>query len=609
MIYAITSIVMGLFLAWATPVELWVWVIICNAFMLLMVWTKFMEMREGVDYVMQKLGAIEINQFNQNPIVARYMQVVIEMSIAAGIVSPRLFILPSYDINAFAIAKGQKDTAIAVTEGAISRLTRSELQALVGHEISHILHQDPVLNFKLIGWLYGLQSIYLYGYTMFSFFTRHFLGDFDRVNRFCLGYSMRTIGAGSREFGDGNGLFPIFLMMIMSPVIVLSLMIMCVGAVGAIFARSVKALISRQREYLADAESVRFVRGHYIVQVLEKIALLEGDEEQYNTTSMDATHQEFSHFYIQNYQEKTSIFDTHPPILKRIRKIQPTYRFPSGKMVNILDQKFVDKSESTDEILVSALHDYAKSRINNVSHNIVIELGLDKNSEHVFMQLAKSYATFITTHNLEIRQQQLDYLYSVLSSHLFNFVNREAEHLRKMSDFQRLQLLTHELPRMDHLAKFQIQEIENICQALVDMDQKISLSEYCMILVVRVHISKIGREGSIDYSTHFQSIQVLEKPLAKLLSATTVIIFRHNAQSAQRCYDDIAEFLNISQPFDGNLCWQSVFDETLPMMKELSVSEQSKIKEVLFQLSNMPKLNSDAQCLLFILQRAFNLLY
>lgn len=608
-VYAITSVAMGFVLGWATPMNTWVWIMICNAFMLIMVWTKFVEMREGVDYVMNKLGAIEVNQFNQNPIVARYLQVVMEMSVAAGIALPRLFILPSYDINAFAIATGRKDTAIAVTEGSISRLTRSELQALVGHEISHILHKDPILNFKLIGWLYGLQSIYLYGYTMFSFFTRHFLGDFDTINRFCLGYSMRTIGSGSREFGDGNSLFPIFIMIIMSPVILLSVLIMFVGAIGAIFARIVKAIISRQREYLADAESVRFVRGRYIVQVLEKIALLEGDDEHYATTSMDATHQEFAHFYLQNYHEKTSVFDTHPPILKRIRKIQPAYRFPSQSMVKVLDQRFVDNGEKDDKILVSALHDYAESRINNITHNVVIELGLDKNSQNIFMQLAKCYAAFITPHDAITRKQQLDYLRAKLSPHLFNFIVRESDHLARMSDLQRLQSLTNELPKMDHLAKFQIQDIEDICQALIDMDNKVSLSEYCMILIVRVHISKIGKEGSVDYSTHHDSIQVLEKPLSQLLSITTMIVFNDQPESAKRCYADIAVFLNITMPFDDDLCWQTVFDEALPLMKGLSIPDQAKLEEVFIQLNDMPRLNSNGQCLLFILQRAFNFLY
>ncbi|MGL4674737.1 MAG: hypothetical protein ACRCXK_07745, partial [Wohlfahrtiimonas sp.] len=286
-----------------------------------------------------------------------------------------------------------------------------------------------------------------------------------------------------------------------------------------------------------------------------------------------------------------------------------TYRLPGKGIVQVLEQRFVDSNEKSDEILVSALHDYASSRQSNTSHNIVIELGLDKNSQHIFTQLAKCYAAFITPHDATTKQQQLEYLRSKLSPHLFNFVARESDRLGKLSDLQRLQALTNELPKMDHLAKFQIQDIENICQTLIDMDNKVSLSEYCMILIVRVHISKIGKEGSVDYSTHHDSIQVFEKPLSELLSMTTTIIFSHNIESAKRCYEDIVEFLNIQAAFNHDLDWQVVFDETLPLMKGLSVPDQAKLEEVFLQLNNMPRLNSDGQCLLFILQRAFNFLY
>lgn len=607
-VYLLTSVVMGFVLSAVTNSEAWIWIVICNVFMLIMVWTKFAEMGEGIGYVMKKLGAIEVNQFNQNPIVARYMKVVVEMSIAAGIQTPKLYILPSYDINAFAISTNRKDTAIAVTEGSITRLTRSELQALIGHEISHILHEDPILNFKLIGWLYGLQSVYLYGYTMFHAFTRHMFGDFDLINRFCLGYSMRTIGSTSRKIGDGDSLLDSIIIVVTLPVILLSLLIMCVGAIGAIFARIVKALISRQREYLADSESVRFVRGHHIIKVLEKIAFLK-DENDEGSTAMDADHQEFAHFYLQNYHEKTSVFDTHPPILSRIQKIQPSYRWPNQSSIEHLSEKWVDKNEMDDFVLVSALHDYSSSRLNNIGHNMVLELGLDKNSQIVFVKLAKCYAAFISFHDSATRKKQMDYLRSKLSHHLFESVARETHRIEKMTDLQRLQTLNNELPSFDHLAKFQIQDIENICQDLIDMDNQVSIAEYCMILIVRVHIAKSAHNHSVRFSTNKESIVMLQKPLAELLSVIMVIIFANNLASAKLCYADIAEFLKIEVPFQENLSWHDVLDISLPLLSGLSLQDQVRLEEVFGELSKIPRLTSDGQCLLFILQRAFNFLY
>lgn len=608
-VYLLTSVAMGFALALIAPLPEWIFVIICNAFMLIMVWTKFSEMKEGIDYVMGRLGAIEINQFNQNPIVSRYLQVVTEMSIAAGIPVPKLFILPSYDINAFAISTGRNDTAIAITEGSITRLTRSELQALVGHEISHILHRDPILNFKLIGWLFGLQSIYLYGYSMFGIFTRHAFGDFDIINRFCLGYTLRTIGSGDGKVSESDLMLNIVIVIFMFPVIVLSLLIMCVGAIGAIVARMLKALISRQREYLADAESVRFVRGRYIVQVLEKIAFLEGDDDNHKSTAFDATHQEFSHFYLQNYQVKRSIFDTHPPILHRIKKIQPTYRAPSHAFIERLEKKFVDAAEQEDSILVSALHSYSMSRLTDLTHNIQRELGLDKSSQLVFMRLAKCYATFIATDDSGARLEQMEYLKKHLSNQLYNLVVKEAHSLVKLTELQRLQILTKELPSFDGLAKFQIQEIESICQALIDMDNQVTLSEYCMMLIVKVHISKVGKTGVIEYNDQLKSISALEQPIARLLSVTMAIVFEGNVKSAENCYADICEFLKISVPYQSDLQWSQVYDDVLPIMADLSAADQAKFESVFIELNKLPKISMEGRCILFILQRAFNFLY
>ncbi len=607
-VYLLTSIAMGFVLSAVTNSNAWIWIAVCNVFMLIMVWSKFAEMREGIGYVMKKLGAIEVNQFNQNPIVARYMKVVVEMSIAAGIQTPKLYILPSYDINAFAISTNRKDTAIAVTEGSITRLTRSELQALVGHEISHILHGDPILNFKLIGWLYGLQSVYLYGYTMFHAFTRHLFGDFDLVNRFCLGYSMRTIGTVSRKANDGDYLIDIIIIFVTLPVILLSLLIMCVGAIGAISARIVKAIISRQREYLADSESVRFVRGHQIVKVLEKIAFLK-DEDDESSTAMDADHQEFAHFYLQNYHEKTSIFDTHPPILKRIRKIQPAYRWPNQEGIEQLAKRWVDRNEMDDLVLVTALEGYSLSRLNNISHNISIELGLDKNSQIIFAKLAKCYAAFLSFNDVVTKKAQMDYLRAKLSHHLFESVARESHRLENMTDLQRLQSLNNELPNFDNLAKFQIQDIENICQDLIEMDDEVSIAEYCMILILRVHIAKSAHNHLIRFSAHKDSIETLQKPLSELLSVTMAIVFNQNPASAKLCYTDIAEFLQITIPYQENLSWHEVFDNALPLLSSLSAQDQTKLEEVFAELSQMPRLGSDGQCLLFILQRAFSFLY
>jgi Zn-dependent protease with chaperone function len=90
--------------------------------------------------------------------------VVEEMSIASGVPMPRLFVLPLEEgINAFAAGFTPADAAITVTGGALSRLTRDELQGVIGHEFSHVLNGDMRLGIRLIGLLHGIMLLGLIG--------------------------------------------------------------------------------------------------------------------------------------------------------------------------------------------------------------------------------------------------------------------------------------------------------------------------------------------------------------------------------------------------------------------------------------------------------------
>lgn len=400
------------------------------------------------------------------------------------------------------------------------------------------------------------------------------------------------------------------LVIIAMPIILMCVMLMLVGSIGSILARIIKAIISREREYLADSESVRFVRGQHIVNVLEKIALLEGDEENQSSTTLDAAHQEFSHFYLQNYQEKTSIFDTHPPILKRIQKIRPTYRFPStSRQVEVLDRKFVDKSEADDTILVTALANYSESRRHNISHNVTMELGLGRNSQSIFTKLAKCYAIFIAPIDKKTQIDQMNYLKGILTPQLFKLVEKEFQTLAKLTDHQKLELLTRELPKFDGMANFQIAEIENICLRLVEMDNKLTIAEYCMMLMIKVHIYKAAQGDGLNYSVQRESIVQLKEPIAALLSVTTTIAFHPKQPASENCYKDIAGFLNIDVPYAANLNWKETMDNSLPLIKELALDDQRRLEEMFLQLSNLEQVTSEGQCILYILVKAFGFNY
>ncbi|MCX6798989.1 MAG: M48 family metallopeptidase [Candidatus Diapherotrites archaeon] len=212
--------------------------------------------------------------------------IVDEMSIAAGIPKPRVYVIEDSAINAFATGRDPKHSIICVTTGAVDRLSREELTGVVGHEMSHIRNQDiKVMTMAAI--LVGLTVL---------------LSDLI-LRMFLYGGS----GGNSRE-GKGGAIFIIAIV---------------VGVILAILtpiiAQIINFAISRKREYLADAsgaELTRYPPG--LASALRKIA---DDKEP-----LEAANKATAHLYIANPLKgqklwMQSLFDTHPPIESRIQKL------------------------------------------------------------------------------------------------------------------------------------------------------------------------------------------------------------------------------------------------------------------------------------------------
>ena len=124
---------------------------------------KSMELAQGGRVVAAMLGGAPVDLNSNDPGERRLINVVEEMSIASGVPVPEIYVLEDMTINAFAAGHGPGDTAIGVTRGCIDRLTRDELQGVIGHEFSHILHGDMRLNIRLIGILNGILFLAIIG--------------------------------------------------------------------------------------------------------------------------------------------------------------------------------------------------------------------------------------------------------------------------------------------------------------------------------------------------------------------------------------------------------------------------------------------------------------
>ena len=212
--------------------------------------------------------------------------VVEEMSIAAGLPIPKVYIVDDTAPNAFATGRDPEHAIVAVTSGLLEKLDRDELQGVIAHEMSHVANFD-IRYSMLVGILVG---------------TTVLISDF-----FLRGLWFGGGRGGRRGGGDSGGQLQLIMMVI---AIVLAIL-------APLFARLLQLSISRQREFLADATAVRLTRNPKgLADALQKIS---GDREV-----LEAANRATAHLYIVNPIKKfekrsKGLFSTHPPIEERIQ--------------------------------------------------------------------------------------------------------------------------------------------------------------------------------------------------------------------------------------------------------------------------------------------------
>jgi len=243
---------------------------------------KSMELRGGGGVVARNLGGVLVAQDTTDLQRKRLLNVVSEMAIASGVPMPEVYVLEQESaINAFAAGHTPANAAVTVTQGALDRLNRDQLQGVIGHEFSHILNGDMRLNVQLMGWVFGLFVVALIGRLILNFSPRDRRGN--------------------------NG------------IVALGFAVMVLGYVGLFFGRLMQAAVSRQRERLADASGVQFTRNPQgLKEALVKIAATPDGSVLTTPHAEQAAHMFFA-------EGLNRFFATHPPILERIRELDPQF--------------------------------------------------------------------------------------------------------------------------------------------------------------------------------------------------------------------------------------------------------------------------------------------
>lgn len=226
----------------------------------------------------------------------RLLNVVEEMSIASGIPVPPVYVIQEErGINAFAAGMSIDDAVIGVTQGALDTFTRDELQGVIAHEFSHILNGDMRMNTRLIGVLFGITCIAHFGHLV--------LDNTHHTSRV------------SRSSSDSDKGFAVIML--------IAIVCLVLGWVGTLFGSMIKAAISRQREFLADASAVQFTRNDQgISGALKKIGGHASGSSLKAKASSQMSHMMFGQSSLSGF---TGLFATHPPLEERIRRIEPSW--------------------------------------------------------------------------------------------------------------------------------------------------------------------------------------------------------------------------------------------------------------------------------------------
>jgi len=216
--------------------------------------------------------------------------VVEEMAIAAGLPMPRIYVIEDTAPNAFATGRNPEHGIVAITSGLRTKLTREELQAVMAHEMSHIRNMDirfALLMATLVGFIVLLCDLFL------------------RSMRF--GWRARLPSSGRRS-GRGN-----------AGVAILLVIGLILAIVAPLLAKLLELAFSRQREYLADASAVELTRNPQ--GLASALARISADPEVLEVANR-ATAPMFIVHPIKQFEDRaSSIWDSHPPIKDRIRRI------------------------------------------------------------------------------------------------------------------------------------------------------------------------------------------------------------------------------------------------------------------------------------------------
>lgn len=413
------------------------------------------------------LGGRRVSRSTKDPDERRLLNVVEEMAIASGIPVPEVFVLNGEEsINAFAAGFSPDRAVIGVTRGCLGLLDRDELQGVIGHEFSHILNGDMRMNIRLMGIVHGILIIAIIGRIIMSS-TRH------------------------RSKGGAN-------------VALAGLALLAIGYAGVLCGRIIKAAVSRQREFLADASSVQFTRNPGgISGALRKIGGLGRGARLRTPRAEEASHLFFGDALKRGFFQALS---THPPLAERIRRIDPSFtgRFPAVDTAALRrkPEKRPERAKPSAPVpptaaglagaalasrppldparAVSRVGTLDREHIDHASR-LLEELGGDLvEAARTVPDAAGVVHALLVSRDEEVRRRQLDILARSMPRERFDPLGPILSRLMAAPVEARLPLMDLAVPSLRRLSGEQFHAFYGTMESLIAADERVDLFELAL---------------------------------------------------------------------------------------------------------------------------------
>ncbi len=439
---------------------------------------KIMALSAGGKVVAEALGGQLIPQNTQDLNQRKLLNVVEEMAIASGTPAPPVYLLANEKgINAFAAGLSLRDAVIGVTQGTIDHLSREQLQGVIAHEFSHIFNGDMRLNVRLMGVLNGILILGIIGY-----------------------YLLYSVSFSRHRRGNDKGA---------AGIMALAIGLMVIGFAGTFFGALIKASVSRQREYLADASAVQFTRNpNGIAGALKRIGGLEFGSKVENPGASEVSHAFFAQGVTGFVQ---GLAATHPPLVDRILRIDPHW---DGKFDYADEPEFAADRTPRDDSRSPARSDVARtaavvaagaavadamSAIDQIGNpqqesvNIARSL-LENLSPEIREAAREPYGARAVIYSLvldraqEVRARQLQRLQDHADPDVYALTLALAPQVDELDIRHRLPVIDIAMPALKQLSLRQYEAFKANLTVLIRIDSRVDLLEWSLQKIVFNHL-------------------------------------------------------------------------------------------------------------------------